>query len=68
MKELNQVTYEELARLEAEKEARCTAESVAQEIEPLIREYFYGDIEREGNTVNLKLLNGQTFRITCSEN
>lgn len=40
---------------------------ILQELEPLLKEYFIGDFEIKGNTLNLKFKNGQSFRLAACE-
>ena len=51
----------------AKEEGQVTAESLLQEIEPLLNEYFIGEVIREENALKVNLLNGQKFSIIAEE-
>ncbi len=51
----------------AKEEGQVSAENLLQEIEPLLNEYFIGEVIREGNALKISLLNGQKFSIVAEE-
>ena len=69
MKRTNEELNEKLNTVykEAKGEERVSAESLLQEIEPLIREYFIGEVILENNEIKINLLNGQKFKMTLNE-
>lgn len=52
------------APTEAASERNIGTEQFAEELELALRDYFQGEIERQGKTVNIKFPNGQTFKLT----
>lgn len=63
----NRIEKKESAIKNAKKETPFNAADLALEIEPLIRDYFVGDFELDGNKISCKFLNGQKFIITVGE-
>lgn len=52
---------------ELEVEGKIDCQSLLQEVEPLIKDYFIGDFKLTEEGLLLKFLNGQTFLLTISE-
>lgn len=63
MKKQNENQYD----IDAKKEPHITAEDLAVDIKPLLKDYFKGDIMRNGGSIIYKMLNGQVFLITAQE-
>ncbi len=53
--------------LNAKKEPKITAFSLLEEILPLLKEYFIGEIESGDNCLIYSLPNGQKFRIAAEQ-
>ena len=64
----NELSQEKKAAFKAaENEAHFSAQSLLQDITPLIRSYFIGEPVFDGNTINITFLNGQKFKIYAAE-
>ncbi len=51
----------------AENEAQFNAQSILEELTPLIKDYFIAETESNGKEINISFLNGQKFRICAEE-
>ena len=58
---------ERLELIYAITEGKITAESLLQEIIPLLEDYFICKTELSGDTLKLSLYNGQNFALKISE-
>ena len=62
------ITKEKRAAIKAaENEAHFSAQSMLQEIAPLIKSYFIGEPVFDGNAIKITFLNGQKFKIYAEE-
>ncbi len=64
---MTEETKELKLKKELEEEGKINCQSLLQEIEPLIKDYFICDICLTSEGLKLKFLNGQTFLLTVSE-
>ena len=65
MNKLKQASNEDKKRiLEQAPEFNISAHSFLEELLPLLKEYFYGVFELEGDAITVCFINGKTFRIT----
>lgn len=51
----------------ATKEKNITSENLVKEIEPLLNEYFLGNIKTENSGITYEAYNGQKFLIQITE-
>lgn len=51
----------------ATKEKNITSENLVKEIEPLLTEYFLGNIKTENRGITYEAYNGQIFKLTVKE-
>ena len=67
MEKNQKLTQEEITALFcAVNEKNITGKDVAEEIEPLLKEFYHGNVELNGNCLIIKFLNGQTFKLTVN--
>ncbi|MDE7167946.1 MAG: hypothetical protein K2O28_03755 [Clostridia bacterium] len=69
MKNQTQITtIEDTAAInEAKNEAHFSAQSLLEELAPLIKSYFVGEPNFDGNSIDITFLNGQKFKIYAEE-
>lgn len=68
MEENKKLTQEQISALFcAVNEKNITGTDVAEEIEPLLKEFYHGNVEPNGDCLIIKFLNGQTFKLSATE-
>ena len=55
------------ALYDALNEKEITGKSIIEETEPLIKEFFKGNVEISGDCLVISFLNGQKFRLSATE-
>lgn len=63
-KELNREQIDAL--FYAVNEKNITGKEIIEEIEPLIKEFYHGNVEISGDCLIIKFLNGQVFRLSAN--
>lgn len=66
-KQKQNYTIEKPAAVLAAEEQRFCAESLVEEIQPLLNEYFIGEFIIVGKTIELNFKNGQQFLLKAEE-